>query len=95
LLVASHRRCWSSKATIVTSERVDQLRRASKLPPGKTLDTFEEQRLPRPLCSKIREVATGAFVDRGDNVLIFGLPGQVLVQGTDLRPPSGRGRRSP
>jgi DNA replication protein DnaC len=55
--------------------RVDRLRRGSRLPPGKTLDTFEEQRLPRPLCVKIREVATGAFVDRGDNVLIFGLPG--------------------
>jgi DNA replication protein DnaC len=55
--------------------RVDRLRRASKLPPGKTLDTFDEQRLPRPLCAKIREVAGGAFVDRGDNVLVFGLPG--------------------
>jgi DNA replication protein DnaC len=55
--------------------RVDRLRRASKLPPGKTLDTFDEQRLPRQLCVKIREVATGGFVDRGDNVLIFGLPG--------------------
>src|ERR1700760_2736044 len=51
--------------------RVDRLRRASKLPAGKTLDTFEEARLPRPLCAKIREVTTGAFVDRGDNVLIF------------------------
>jgi DNA replication protein DnaC len=55
--------------------RVDRLRRSSKLPLGKTMDTFEEQRLPRPLCAKIREIATGAFVDRGDNVLIFGLPG--------------------
>lgn len=55
--------------------RVDRLLRASKLPPGKTLDTFDETRLPRPLCSKIREIAKGAFVDRGDNVLIFGLPG--------------------
>jgi len=55
--------------------RVDRLRRASKLPPGKTLGTFDEQRLPRPLCAKIREIAGGAFLDRGDNVLVFGLPG--------------------
>lgn len=55
--------------------RVDRLRRASKLPPGKTLDTFDDHRLPRPLCLKIREISAGAFVDRGDNVLIFGLPG--------------------
>jgi len=55
--------------------RVDRLRKASRLPPGKTLDTFEQQRLPRPLTVKIREMAAGAFLDRGDNVLIFGLPG--------------------
>lgn len=55
--------------------RVDRLRRASRLPPGKTLATFEQQRLPRPLTVKIREIAGGDFLDRGDNVLIFGLPG--------------------
>jgi DNA replication protein DnaC len=55
--------------------RVDRLRKASKLPPGKTLDTFEQQHLPRPLVVKLRELATGAFLDRGDNVLIFGKPG--------------------
>lgn len=55
--------------------RVDRLRRMSRLPPGKTLDTFEQQRLPRPLAVKLREIAGGAFLDRGDNVLIFGLPG--------------------
>jgi DNA replication protein DnaC len=55
--------------------RVDRLRRTSKLPPGKTFDTLEQQRLPRPLVVKLKELATGEFLDRGDNVLIFGLPG--------------------
>jgi len=55
--------------------RVDRLRRASKLPPGKTFDTLEQQRLPRPLVVKLKELATGEFLDRGDNVLVFGLPG--------------------
>ncbi|MBA2685584.1 MAG: ATP-binding protein [Gemmatimonadaceae bacterium] len=55
--------------------RVDRLRRASKLPPGKTFETLEQQRLPRPLVVKLKELATGEFLDRGDNVLVFGLPG--------------------
>ena len=32
--------------------RIDRLRRASKLPPGKTFDTLDEQRLPRPLAAE-------------------------------------------
>lgn len=55
--------------------RVERLRRASKLPPGKTLATFEHQRLPRPLLVKLRDLATGDFADRAVNVLAFGLPG--------------------
>jgi DNA replication protein DnaC len=55
--------------------RVDRLRRASKLPPGKTFDTMHDARLPRPLVQKLRELATGNFLERADNVLCFGLPG--------------------
>jgi DNA replication protein DnaC len=55
--------------------RVDRLRRASRLPPGKTLATFDDARLPRPLVAKLRELATGAFLDQAVNVLAFGLPG--------------------
>ncbi len=55
--------------------RVDRLRRASKLPPGKTLDTFDDTALPRPLSRKLRELATGGFVEQAINVLAFGLPG--------------------
>lgn len=55
--------------------RVERLLRASKLPPGKTFDTFADARLPRPLVQKLHELATGNFLDRATNVLAFGLPG--------------------
>jgi DNA replication protein DnaC len=55
--------------------RVERLLRASRLPPGKTLETFKLARLPRTLLAKVRELAKGDFLDRADNVLCFGLPG--------------------
>jgi DNA replication protein DnaC len=55
--------------------RVDRLRKASDLPPGKTFVAFKEQRLPRPLMQKIRDLARGDFLERAANVLMFGLPG--------------------
>jgi DNA replication protein DnaC len=55
--------------------RVERLLRASKLPPGKTFDTFHDARLPPSLTQQLRDLATGSFVDRATNVLAFGLPG--------------------
>lgn len=55
--------------------RVQRLQRASKLPPGKTFDTLQDKRLPRPLSQKLAELSSGAFLDRATNVLAFGLPG--------------------
>ncbi len=55
--------------------RTTRLRRASKLPPGKTFDTLDEKRFPRPLVRKWRELAKGDFLERAVNVLAFGLPG--------------------
>jgi DNA replication protein DnaC len=55
--------------------RVDRLRKASDLPPGKTFTAFKDQRLPRPLMQKIRDLARGDFLERAANVLMFGLPG--------------------
>lgn len=55
--------------------RCDRLRRASKLPPGKTFDTFDTDRLPPTLTQKLRELATGDFCERAVNGLAFGLPG--------------------
>jgi DNA replication protein DnaC len=55
--------------------RVARLRYSSKLPPGKTLETFDLKRLPQPLAAKVRDLARGDFVDEAVNVLAFGLPG--------------------
>jgi DNA replication protein DnaC len=55
--------------------RVDRLRRAARLTPGKTFATLDEARLPRPLVQQLRELSRGDFADRAVNVLAFGLPG--------------------
>ena len=55
--------------------RVDRLRRASKLPAGKTWDTFEHDRAPVRLRQRLERLAEGDFADRGVNVLAFGMPG--------------------
>jgi DNA replication protein DnaC len=55
--------------------REDRLRRAAKLPSGKTWDTLDLTRLPVKLQQQLDELASGAFVDRAVNVLAFGLPG--------------------
>ena len=49
--------------------------RASKLPAGKTWDTFEHERAPVKLRQQLVRLAEGDFVDRGVNVLAFGMPG--------------------
>jgi DNA replication protein DnaC len=55
--------------------RIQRLLHAAKLPPGKTFDTFLDARLPSRLTQKLHDLSTGAFLDRADNVLAFGLPG--------------------
>lgn len=55
--------------------RVDRLRRASKLPLAKSFDTLDRDRVPRAVFLKVQQLATGDFLDRADNVLLFGLPG--------------------
>jgi DNA replication protein DnaC len=55
--------------------RTTRLRRASKLPPGKTFDTLDDTRFNRPLVRKWRELTKGDFLERAVNVLAFGLPG--------------------
>ncbi len=51
------------------------LRAASRLPAGKTWEIFEHDRVPLALRQQLGELASGSFVDRGVNVLAFGLPG--------------------
>src|SRR5215208_2418072 len=55
--------------------RTTRLRRASKLPPGKTFGTLDEGRLPPALVRRLHELAEGDFLTDATNVLAFGLPG--------------------
>ncbi len=59
-----------------TTRRCERLLRASRLPPGKTFDTLDERKLPRKVMQQLRELSTGKFIERADNVLCFGLPGR-------------------
>ena len=55
--------------------RIDRLRKESRLPAGKTWETFEHERVPFSLRQQLDELANGSFVEHGVNVLAFGLPG--------------------
>ena len=55
--------------------RVARLRRAARLPPGKTFATLDTGRLPAPVVQQLETLATGAFLETATNVLAFGLPG--------------------
>src|SRR5215218_751151 len=55
--------------------RMTRLRRASKLPPGKTFATLDEGRLPPALARQLHALADGDFLADATNVLAFGLPG--------------------
>ena len=55
--------------------RIERLAKASKLPAGKTLATFDTKRLPLRNRRMLPELCEGGFVDRADNILVFGLPG--------------------
>jgi DNA replication protein DnaC len=55
--------------------RVERLLKMSRLPPGKTLEALAHDKLPKAVSSKLKELASGAFLDRAVNVLCFGLPG--------------------
>jgi len=48
----------------------------SELPPDKTLATLNRARLPAKIAKALPALCEGAFVERGDNLLAFGLPGR-------------------
>lgn len=55
--------------------RVERLQKQSHLPPGKTLAQFDDGRLPLRIRRMLPQLQSGAFADRADNILFFGLPG--------------------
>ena len=55
--------------------RIARLRRAARLPPGKTFETLDTGRLPAPVVQQLKTLATGTCLETATNVLAFGLPG--------------------
>ena len=55
--------------------RIARLRQWARLPPGKTFETLDDGRLPRPVAPQLQYLASGAFLETATNVLAFGLPG--------------------
>lgn len=58
------------------SRRRERLLKQSDLPRDKTLDLLELDRLPVKVKRQLPSLLNGAFVERGENVLCFGLPGR-------------------
>ena len=56
--------------------RIERLQDAAHLPVEKTLANFDQEHLPLRLRRLLPQLCTGEFVDRADNLLVFGLPGR-------------------
>jgi DNA replication protein DnaC len=53
-----------------------RLLRDSKLPSGKTLGNLEEGQLPAKVRRQLPTLLEGGFLERAENLLVFGLPGR-------------------
>jgi len=56
--------------------RIERNLKDSGLPADKTLTTINRARLPTKVAKQVATLCEGAFVERGDNLLAFGLPGR-------------------
>ena len=56
--------------------RIARLLKQSGLPDGKTLGNLDESILPGKLRRQLPALLDGGFVERGENLLAFGLPGR-------------------
>jgi len=56
--------------------RRQRLLHESKLPSGKTLGNLEEAKLPAKVRRQLPTLLEGGFVERAENLLVFGLPGR-------------------
>lgn len=56
--------------------RLERFLHESDLPREKTLATLKRSKLPPKVAKTLPTLCEGAFVERGDNVLAFGLPGR-------------------
>jgi DNA replication protein DnaC len=70
LLELAERECESRR-----TGRVERLLRESRLLMEKSLSSLDLKRLPPKAAQQVRSLLEGGFVDRNENVLIFGNPG--------------------
>jgi DNA replication protein DnaC len=70
LLELAERECESRR-----SNRIERQLRESRLFMEKSLTTLDLKRLPQKAGQQVRSLLEGDFVDRNENVLIFGNPG--------------------
>jgi DNA replication protein DnaC len=57
------------------ANRIERLLRSSKLPLEKSWSALEVKRLPAKVVQQLRGLLSGEFVERRENVLVFGPPG--------------------
>lgn len=70
LLELSERECQARR-----QNRIRKLLRESALPLEKSLANFEQKRLPIKVVRQVKVLLEGGFVERKENLLIFGNPG--------------------
>jgi DNA replication protein DnaC len=67
LLELSRQECETRQA-----HRVDRMLRQSRLPRDKDLPSFDLKRLPAKVARQVRTLLEGTFLDRQENILVFG-----------------------
>ncbi len=55
--------------------KIQRLRQKAKLPPGKTFETLDLDKLSKGFLGKLARLESGEFVATAENVVCFGLPG--------------------
>ena len=65
-----------SEAEDRRQRRIARLLKHSGLPDGKSLGNLDEALLPEKIRRQLPTILEGGFVERGDNLLAFGLPGR-------------------
>ncbi len=58
------------------ARKLERMQKQSRLPQDKTLAGFDLSRMPVKVRRMAPRLCQGAFVDRAENVLVFGLPGR-------------------
>ena len=65
-----------SEAQDRRERKMGRLLKESELPDGKTLGTLEDKLLPSKIRRLLPGLMDGGFVERAENILVFGLPGR-------------------